>query len=685
MIKKSPLIPLFQRGANQRILTAVFLLSALPVLAVVMFPSQFDRVIPAESYVVFHNIAEFFSIMVSFSIFGIGWYTYERSGNRHALFLSTAFLSIGLLDFMHTMSNAAMPAFITANSSNKSTQFWIAARLFQAAAFLASAYIYPERPIRWLSKKVLMVSAILLTGLVVTGTVFFPEYAPVTHIQGTGLTPFKKISEYLVVVGLCISAAVYRRRMKKTGDRAVIYYLAAFIISIFSEIIFASYTKVFDTYNVLGHVYKIAAFYMMYKGVFIASVNEPYMKLADMTVSRDELSKEMEERTRAEEALRESEQRYHSLFENMVEGCAYCRMLFDDLGRPADFVYLDVNSAFGRLTGLENVVGKKVTEAIPGIKESHPELFEIYGRVALTGRPEKFEIQFAPLDICLSLSVYSMEKGHFVAVFDNITERKCAEREREANIEQLKSLADNLERYNRELEQFAYIASHDLREPLRMVSSFLQLIGQRYKHKLDKDADDFIGFAVSGAEYMQMLLRDLRSYSRIGRGEEPFILTDLNVALKRASDNMNTAIEENRVEIINEILPSVHSDEVQMVQLFQNLIENAIKFHSNEPPRIRISAEHKGAEWVIQVSDNGIGIAPEYFDRIFLMFKRLHTRDKYPGTGAGLAICKKIVERHGGRIWGESEKGKGATFCFTIPDKRQSQGARVMGKGTVAV
>ncbi|MBI5740155.1 MAG: hypothetical protein HZA16_05475 [Nitrospirae bacterium] len=672
---------LFSRKSPHHLLTVTFILSALPILTVVMFPARLNGVMAPEPYVVFHNIAEFFSIMVSLSIFGVGWFTYERSGNRHALFLSAAFLAIGLMDFMHTMSNAAMPAFITPNSSNKSTRFWVAARLFQAAVFLAGAYIYPERQIRWLSRKVLMTSALLMPGIVFTGIVFFPELVPATHIQGTGLTPFKKISEYLAVVLLCISAAAYWRRMRKTGDRVIIYYLAAFIICIFSEIVFASYTKVFDTYNVLGHLYKIAAFYMMYKGIFIASVSEPYIKLVDMTVSRDELSREVEERRRAEEALRESEQSYHSLFENMVEGCAYCRMLFDDRGQPADFVYLDVNSAFGRLTGLQNVVGKKVTQVIPGIKESHPELLETYGRVALTGRPEKFEIEFLPLKVWLSLSVYSTEKGHFVAVFDNITARKGAEENiAQLNLE-LNQRVGELERSNRELEQFAHITSHDLREPLRMVSSYMQLIERRYKGKLDKDADEFIDFAVRGSEHMQALLKDLQVYSRVGRDEEPFVSTNLNFALKRAHDNLQSAIKESHADIMYEKLPSVYAHEIQMVQVFQNLMANAIKFRGMEKPCIRISAGQMGDEWVIQVRDNGIGIAPEYFDRIFLMFKRLHTRDKYPGTGAGLAICKKIVERHGGRIWVESEKGKGATFYFTIPEKRQGQGSWVMGHG----
>ncbi|RJQ23276.1 MAG: PAS domain S-box protein [Nitrospiraceae bacterium] len=245
----------------------------------------------------------------------------------------------------------------------------------------------------------------------------------------------------------------------------------------------------------------------------------------------------------------------------------------------------------------------------------------------------------------------------------DITEKKEADQERER-------LIAELERSNRELEQFAYIATHDLSEPLRMVSSYMKLIERRYKGQLDKDADEFINYAVNGADYMQTLLRDLLAYSRIGRDTKPFELTDLNKVFKRASDNLQSVIKESGARVICEKLPTVYSHETQMVQVFQNLIGNAIKFRRDRNPVVRVSAERLPDGWLIQVCDNGIGIAREYFDRIFLMFKRLNRSDKYPGTGSGLAICKKVVELQGGRIWVESEPGVGSTFYFTIPDKR---------------
>jgi light-regulated signal transduction histidine kinase (bacteriophytochrome) len=231
----------------------------------------------------------------------------------------------------------------------------------------------------------------------------------------------------------------------------------------------------------------------------------------------------------------------------------------------------------------------------------------------------------------------------------------------------LAQYAGDLSRSNTELEQFAYVASHDLQEPLRMVASFTQLLAKRYRGRLDKDADDFIGFAVDGANRMQQLINDLLVYSRVGtRGKTP-VPTDLNEVLDHAEANLSEAIKENGAVVTHEPLPTVAADQVQMTQLFQNLLANALKFRSGEKPRIHVSAQARNGDWLLAVQDNGIGLAPEHQERIFAIFQRLHSRREYPGTGIGLALCKKIVERHGGRIWVESAPGRGATFYFNIP------------------
>jgi light-regulated signal transduction histidine kinase (bacteriophytochrome) len=232
--------------------------------------------------------------------------------------------------------------------------------------------------------------------------------------------------------------------------------------------------------------------------------------------------------------------------------------------------------------------------------------------------------------------------------------------------------AEDLKRSNAELEEFANVASHDLQEPLRMVASFTQLLAKRYRGKLDKDADEFITFAVDGATRMQKLIQDLLAYSRIGTRGKPLGPTDCNVIFDQARANLFKAVEENDAQVSSGPLPTVPGDEVQLVQLFQNLLANALKFRGEQPPIIRVTAQENDVAWRFAVQDNGIGLALAHHDRIFKIFQRLHHRSEYPGTGIGLAICKKIVERHGGRLWAESEAGRGATFYFTIPKENYS-------------
>jgi light-regulated signal transduction histidine kinase (bacteriophytochrome) len=229
-----------------------------------------------------------------------------------------------------------------------------------------------------------------------------------------------------------------------------------------------------------------------------------------------------------------------------------------------------------------------------------------------------------------------------------------------------KELINKLKTSNKELEQFAYVASHDLQEPLRMVASFSQLLERRYKDQIDEDADDYIEFIVEGANRMKKLIDDLLAFSRLNTEAKEFKLTDTNSALDDVLVNLNPTIMENNAQITHDPLPIIKVDSSQIRQLFQNLITNAIKFHGDEPPKIHISAEETGKEWLFSVSDNGIGIDSNHLEKIFNVFNRLHTREEYEGTGIGLAICKRIVERHGGKIWVESEPGKGSTFYFTL-------------------
>ena len=239
------------------------------------------------------------------------------------------------------------------------------------------------------------------------------------------------------------------------------------------------------------------------------------------------------------------------------------------------------------------------------------------------------------------------------------TQRRNAEQE-------LAHKAEELERSNKDLEQFAYVASHDLQEPLRMVATYTQLLGERYQGKLDEQADKYIHYAVDGATRMQTLIQDLLAFSRAGRQGTELKPTDSNTVIKSALASLAAAVQESGAVINHDELPFVLANGAQLQQVFQNLIGNAIKFRGQEPPVIDITAQEKNGESVFAVADNGIGIPPEHVEGIFTIFQRLHTREEYPGNGIGLAICKRIIERQGGKIWVESQPGGGTTFRFTL-------------------
>jgi PAS domain S-box-containing protein len=287
-----------------------------------------------------------------------------------------------------------------------------------------------------------------------------------------------------------------------------------------------------------------------------------------------------------------------------------------------------------------------------------------------TGEAARFEKEYRTKDgtlipIEVVMDVRQPTPGEprvFCKFVIDISERKRAESD-------LLKAAQELARSNLDLEQFAYVASHDLQEPLRAVAGCVQVLKRRYQGQLDSRADELIAHTVDGVSRMQTLIDDLLSYSRVGTRGKEFETSDCNAIVDQALANLETAIAETGAVITRDRLPVVKSDAIQLTQLFQNLISNALKFRSQQPPRINIGVRREQGNWLISVTDNGIGMQPEYFERIFIIFQRLHTRNEYPGTGIGLAICKKIVERHGGRIFVESQLGQGSTFFFTLPDE----------------
>jgi PAS domain S-box-containing protein len=378
------------------------------------------------------------------------------------------------------------------------------------------------------------------------------------------------------------------------------------------------------------------------------------------------------ERKQIEEAIKNNEKRFRELIESLPQLFWTCRV-----DGPCDYL----SKQWVDYTG----VPETEQMGYRWLEQLHPDDRELtvskWMEKVKTG--ESFDMEFR---IRRNDSIYHWFKtravpmrdsdGSIVKWFGSNTDfeeiKKAEEQlksfsnELEIKVKELDNAIIDLKRSNQELEQFAYVASHDLQEPLRMVSSYTQLLERRYKDLLDQDAKDFIFFAVDGANRMQHLINDLLDYSRVTTRGKPFVKVDLSTVLGHAINNLQKKIQETGALIVNEDLPFVYGDEVQLVRVFQNLLDNAIKFRGTVPPRISISSKTVDDKVQISISDNGIGIDKIYTDRVFTIFQRLHNKIEYPGTGIGLAICKRTIERHGGKIWFESEPGKGTTFIFTL-------------------
>ncbi len=368
----------------------------------------------------------------------------------------------------------------------------------------------------------------------------------------------------------------------------------------------------------------------------------------------------------AERHLAQMEGRYRGLLEAAPDAMVV-------VNQGGDIVLLNVQAEKQFGYSRDELVGQKVKNIIPegfaerliadALRSAEDALAQQIGTgIELTGR-HKNGSDF-PIEIMLS-PLESAEGILVTAAIRDISTRKKAE----ANLLQK---VDELNRSNEELGQFAYIASHDLQEPLRMVASYTQLLSRRYKGKLDADADEFISFAVDGASRMQRLIQDLLAYSRVGTKGRDLLDTSSEEALQQALINLRGAIEESGAQVTHDPLPAVMADEMQLVQLFQNLVGNAIKYQGPGIPQVHVSAARNGgSKWTFSVQDNGLGIDSQYFEKIFGMFQRLHKREEFAGTGIGLAICKKIVERHGGSIAVESQPGQGSTFRFALAESEK--------------
>jgi PAS domain S-box-containing protein len=367
------------------------------------------------------------------------------------------------------------------------------------------------------------------------------------------------------------------------------------------------------------------------------------------------------ERPRREEALSQERDMLQAIIDNIPDHIYV---------KDRDSRFLKVNHAMYRWFGFDDasgLLGKSDFDFFTG--EHAEQAYADEQRIVETGEPlvdyEERETWPDAPDTWVSTSKVPFRDSHgriigTIGISKNITEKKLMG-------QALERRTQELARANEELQLFAYVASHDLQEPLRMISSYVQLLSRRYKDKLEADAQEFISYAVDGAARMRRLIDDLLAYSRIGTQGKPLEPTDCNRIVEEVLFDLHVTIQESDAVVNHDPLPTVMADSTQLRQLFQNLIGNALKFKGQHQPEVHVGVERQDDQWRFSIRDNGIGIDPKFVERVFVIFQRLHGREKYPGTGIGLAVCKKIVERHGGRIWVESEPDHGSTFYFTMP------------------
>ena len=662
----------------------VVLLAATPFLLVQLLPASMLWKLNTADFLVFHNVAEFFSVMVSLSIFGIGWYTFDQSRDRHALFLATSFLAIGLMDFMHTLSYAGMPAFITPNDPNKPTQFWLAVRFFSAATLLGSAWISRDSGSRLLCKTSLMVMALSVAALVCIGIVFFPELIPAAYVQGKGLTPFKKNSEYLIVSLLAAAYVMYWRRLSKTGDRSILYYLSAFVFCIFGELVFAIYRSVFDVLNMLGHCYKIVAFFLIYRGIFVSSVHAPYRKLA---ATRDRLQAEIAERRQREAEIRLLKNYLANIIDSMPTVL---------VGMDAQQTVTQWNRQAEAVTGIaaRDAVGRPATEVLPDFS---PWIEALRDEVAKR-RPrtlekllieKRGEWQYYDLT-CYPLIANCVEGA--VLQIANVTERSRIQ-ELMVQTEKMMSVGG-----------LAAGMAHEINNPLGIITQAAQNLERRVSPGLaaNLEAAQAVGISIGqlqayferrqitafidsireasarASHIIANILRFSRSTDQILKPASLPEILEQSLELAGNDYDLKKRFDFRSIRLVREYppdLPGVPLVAVEIEQVALNLLKNAAQAMFGNPPErpptivLRLRLEERYA--LIEVEDNGPGMEESVRRRVFEPF--FTTKEPGIGTGLGLSVSYMIVTRnHKGLMTVESAPGAGARFMVRLPLEREN-------------
>jgi hypothetical protein len=627
-------------------------------------------VISRHNYNLFHSLADGVSIVIASCTFLIIWTSRRSVDNHYFLYAGIAFLFFAILDLMHLLGNKGMGIF--SEYGNLGPAFYIASRyLLSISLIIAPLFIT-----RKLNTTLMFTAYTLATSLILLSILSWRIF-PVCIVEGVGLTPFKVISDYIICL-ILLSAIGLLLVNRRAFDAGVLWKIvSSLVLAIATGLTFTLYTDPFGVTNLFGHAFQISSFYLVYLAFIETILIKPQEILFGKLQQNEEtLTKNLQQLDRANVELKKTEEQLRLALARAEEGDRLLSALMEYA--PEGITMIDAEFNVTRVSRYgQELLGHPQGNKITADGAVQKDIFDADGETPLAFADLPLVRAVRGGEIVKDTEIVQVnDRGVRLPLLCNAGPIRDGDGKVIGGIVAWRDISDHkrveeaLRRSNQELQQFAYAASHDLQEPLRAIIGFLQLLQDRYSDKVDEKGQSYIERTVKAGHRMQRMIKDLLNLSKVSNGETKFAPANLNQVVQDVLESLQTIVLEKKADIRCADLPTLEVDAAQMRSLFQNVILNGLRYNESPQPVIEIGSLVHDNLCRIFIRDNGIGIPPKFHQRIFMVFQRLHTDREYAGTGMGLALCKKIVERHGGTIWVESEGNEGATFYFTLPLSR---------------